>query len=135
MKNKKQLGFTMIELIVVVTIMALLTVIAMVSYSTTGTKSRDSKRMADLEKVRVALELYRQEKGFYPLSYALLSPTYLQEWPKDPKNSTYYYERDYLGVGSSYTYAVYGRMEDVGSTNGSYASNCNGVCNYRLISP
>lgn len=127
----------MIELIVVVTIMALLTVIAVVSYSTTNKKSRDSKRMADLEKIRVALELYRQEKGIYPVADAGGSAAltgYLQEWPKDPKNYLYYYVR---GAGTSYAYTLDGQMEDVGNTNGSYNNNCGGSekCNYRLISP
>lgn len=120
----------MIELIVVVTIMALLTVIAIVSYSAAGKKSRDSKRASDLEKIRVALELYRQEKGSYPDEVDLLSPDYLQEWPQDPKNYSYFYS-----LATPYSYAVYGQMEDLGSTNGTYGDNCTGTCNYKLVNP
>ena len=62
--NKKN-GFTLIELIVVVTIIAVLTVVGVISYSGTNRKARDSRRMADLEKVRIALELYQTRTWKY----------------------------------------------------------------------
>lgn len=131
MKKKKN-GFSLVELIVVITIIAVITAVGVISFSGTNKKSRDSRRMADLEKIRMALEIYRQENGIYPSNSSSLSPTYIQAWPTDPKSYTYYYLR---GVGSSYTYALDAQMENVGSTNGSFGANCGGTCNYRVTNP
>lgn len=116
--NKKN-GFTLIELIVTVTIIAVLTVIGVVSYTGTNKKSRDSRRMTDLENIRIALELYRQDVGnSYPndgidsLKNAL-EPKYMQKVPAtDPKGASYIYDRL-----TSYTYTLKAVMEDAGSTN------------------
>ena len=51
MKNKK--GFTLIELIVSITIIAVLTVAGVISYGGANKKARDNRRMADLEKIRI----------------------------------------------------------------------------------
>lgn len=138
--NKKN-GFTLIELIVVVTIIAVLSVVAIVSYGGTSKRSRDSRRMADLEKVRIALEMARQESGTYPptvtnsLPQALVSSGYIQILPSDPI-STYRYE---YNRPTNYTYFLYAQMEDVGSTTNFSAFNgcavSNGKCNYRLTNP
>ena len=131
-------GFTLIELIVSVTIIAVLTAIAVVNFGGTNKKARDGRRMSDLEKVRVALEIYRQEKGTYPLSGggsvpASLVPNYMQATPLDPKTGfSYYY------IGSGYSYTLDAQMENLGSTNfNTGGNNCGGPlnCNYRVISP
>ncbi len=123
-------GFTLIELIVSVTIIMVMTMLAVVSYSGTNTRARDSRRKADLEKVRMALELYRQQNDGYPASSALLVPNFLQAWPSDPRSYAYYYLRL-----SAYTYTLDARMEDIGSTTGGYGANCGGTCNYRVTNP
>ena len=64
--NKKKQGFTMIELLVVATIIAVLTAIGVVSFSRANIRARDGKRKADLEQLRSALELYRSDMGQYP---------------------------------------------------------------------
>lgn len=115
MKNKKN-GFTLIELIVSITIIAVLTVVGVISYGGASRKARDSRRMADLEKIRIALELYRQGTGTsYPatgnLSTALV-PTYIQIIPVGPKTDTYTYTRT-----GNYTYTIDATVEDAGSSN------------------
>ena len=132
LKNKKT-GFTLIELIVVITIIAVLSVIAIVNYGGTSKKSRDGRRMADIEKVRIALELYRQENNGYPATddvQTSLVTKYIQQWPKDPTSFLYSYARP-----STYQYAISAHMEDMGSTNVSEVSGCGGTCNYQAINP
>jgi len=112
--NKKK-GFTLIELIVVVTIIAILTVVGMISYSGTSRKARDNRRMADLEKIRVALELYRQGTGStYPstsnYNNGALIPTYIQSIPTSPKGETYSYSQ----TGTGYTYTITTTLEETG---------------------
>jgi prepilin-type N-terminal cleavage/methylation domain-containing protein len=115
-KNNKKSGFTLIELIVSVTIIALLTVVAMVSYTGTNRKARDSRRMADVEKIRMALELYRQGMGStYPSTLTSLTtnnPPYLQAIPVGPKSDTYTYNKT-----GGYTYTLQATVEDAGSSN------------------
>jgi len=130
MKNKKN-GFTLIELIVVVTIIAVLTVMGVVSYSGTNKRARDSKRITDLESMRVALELYRQGLGStYPLNISSLVPNYIQTIPIGPKGETYLYNK----TGTGYTYTIGTSLEDLGSTNTVSYTGCV-KCNYKVINP
>ncbi len=136
-------GFTLVELIVTVTIIMLVTAAVAMSFTGTNNKARDGRRMTDIERIRTALELYRQQNGYYPLldtgGTAAVIPSYLQSWPSDPKFYRYVYD-----VGTSYTYYLYGYMENVGTTTGSYAGTdcCSGtgctsplLCNYRTTNP
>jgi prepilin-type N-terminal cleavage/methylation domain-containing protein len=63
--NKK--GFTLVELIVVITILAILWTIAFLSFQWYSKSSRDSVRIQDLASTRKVLELFSLEKWFYPL--------------------------------------------------------------------
>lgn len=120
MKNKK--GFTLIELIVVITIIAVLTVAGVISFGGASKRARDSRRMADLEKIRIALELYRQSVGSsYPSTIGTLVPTYLQMVPIGPKGENYSYTRE-----SSYVYRICAFVEDTGSVS-TDVTNCSGL--------
>lgn len=132
MKLKKtQKGFTLIEILVVSTIIVVLMAIGAVSYTKTNQSSRNSRRQSDLEQVRQALEMYRSENGFYPnvaagnitnLNTALVTGGYMSSLPTDPKSGTYY---RYVPLGSApYTrYALCATQED--STN--TTTNCTGA--------
>lgn len=135
-KNKN--GFTLIELIVSITIIAVLTVAGVVSYRGASVKSRDSRRMADLEKIRMALELYRQNVGSsYPGSLpTLVTGGYMSEIPKGPKGESY--AANYVRE-SSYVYRICTPVEDIGSTS-SDVSLCPSVPsgyvgNYKIKNP
>jgi len=128
-------GFTLVELIVVVTIIMVITVVGVVSFVGVNKRSRDSRRVADLEKIRIALEIYRQENGSYPedgdLS-DLVTDGYMDVIPNDPKSFSYYYDQT-----DDYAYSLYAQVEDLGSTTGSYDAHCGvtGVCNYEVSNP
>lgn len=133
-KNKR--GFSLIELIVVITIIAVLSTVALVSFGSTNKKARDSRRMSDMQKVAIALEMAKQIGRTYPPASGgqplNLVPTYLQTWPTDPKGFVYYYTNP-----TAHTYTLSGYLEDVGSTTGSFGNNCSapGQCNYRITNP
>jgi prepilin-type N-terminal cleavage/methylation domain-containing protein len=65
MKNQK--GFTFVELLVVITIIAVIFAAGVVSYTTISMNSRNARRSSDLEAVRQALEMCRSIDGSYPL--------------------------------------------------------------------
>ena len=94
-KKNKQNGFTLFELLVTISIIAILTAVAVVSFGGMTKKARDSRRITDLQNIRVALEAVRQVGTTYPTSLTtLVTNGFLQQIPADPK----------AGVGGSYVY-------------------------------
>jgi general secretion pathway protein G len=93
MKTRRFLaGFTMIELLVVATIMIVLTTIGLVSYRNAAQNSRNAKRKTDLQTTRQALVLYRSDNGCYPSDATFLGmlstiTDYISETPYDPQGS------------------------------------------------
>jgi prepilin-type N-terminal cleavage/methylation domain-containing protein len=63
MKSK---GFTLIELLVVIAIIAILSSVVLASLSTARAKSRDARRMSDMNELHTALELYFDANSRYP---------------------------------------------------------------------
>jgi len=59
-------AFTLIELLVVIAIIGLLATISVVALSNARAKARDTKRVADVNQVQTALELFFNDKGRYP---------------------------------------------------------------------
>ena len=62
----KRRGFTLVEVLVVVAIVAALGTAVIGSLSEGRTKARDTQRMNDLAQFQVALRLYRDANGSYP---------------------------------------------------------------------
>jgi prepilin-type N-terminal cleavage/methylation domain-containing protein len=117
-----QRGFSLIELLVVATVIIVLTAIGLVSYSSAGKGARDGKRKADIETVRQAMVLMRAETGSYPTgsfenTVSLLgSGGFLsQPYPKDPKDvSPHTYTRT---TPSGMQFCLCARLERDGTGN------------------
>jgi len=62
----KHRGFTLVEILVVIAIMAVLMTIAVTSIGGARRQSRDVKRVADVREIQIALELYSNERDGYP---------------------------------------------------------------------
>jgi len=128
-KSRTQSGFTMIELLVVATIIVILTTIGLVSYSQALQNSRNSRRKADLEVSRQALVLYKADNGSYPnTNYAGLSATlgagYISVMPIDPKTPLYSYT--YVPgncVAAKCQTFTLGATLEVGSSTAAYSIN------------
>ncbi|MEI7452441.1 MAG: type II secretion system protein [Candidatus Falkowbacteria bacterium] len=66
MNNKKVKGFTLIELLIVIAIIGILATIAVISLQNARVKSRDARRLSDVDQMQTALTLYYRDKGKYP---------------------------------------------------------------------
>lgn len=132
-KKTSQAGFSLIELLVVATLIIVLTTIGLVSYNKSLLNSRNAKRKTDLETIRQALVMYKLDNGRYPNltntqivggGNNLGIATYLQTEPGDPKHDgvTYYYQ--YTGTGTCSAgppagctgFALTARLEPNGAT-------------------
>lgn len=90
-------GFTLVEILIVISIIGLLSLVVLASLSEARAKSRDNARVSDLKQIELALALYREANGTYPADQdelqSSLVPTFLPRLPADPRDgSTYDYE-------------------------------------------
>lgn len=147
-RHGKKQGFTLIELLVVIAIIALLAAIVLVSLNTARTKARDTKRIADLKQIQLALEMYYDDNGSYPNRHTTSTSSgwnslasdlsaYISALPKDPKNSgnyRYYYDGgesdDYPGYGLMTAMEHSGNYHLVNDDGGYY--NGNDCCYYEI---
>lgn len=68
-KQKYNEGFTMIELLMVIAIIGLLAAIGIYTLGTVKARARDAVRVADVDQLRKALDLYANDNDSgYPLS-------------------------------------------------------------------
>lgn len=138
----KQRGFTLIEILVTISIIALLTMVGLTNFKVANQKARDGRRQGDLEQIKAALELYRTDAGSYPANGAWLVPngslvysgtTYMQNIPDDPISSRSYYYRT-PDAGETYRLCAALELTTTGSCTGN--PSCTGVtCNYQITSP
>lgn len=59
-------GFTLLELLVVISIIGLLASITIVSIDSAKKRARDAQRLSDMAEIQKALELYKEASGEYP---------------------------------------------------------------------
>ena len=122
-------GFTLIELMVVISIIAILSVIGLTIFSGVQKNARDAKRKADLKAIATALEIYKTKSstntypatGTWVFSDSASDPwipgldsNYMISVPRDPKNSG---GPPYYGIGFTYAYYTSGSY---GGPNGSW---------------
>lgn len=91
-------GYTLIELVIVMSILLILIAVGATSYTASIRRSHDAARKADIKLIQAALEQYRNKNGSYPERgwvnstqaqpwITELTPEYIKELPKDPKNT------------------------------------------------
>lgn len=78
-------GFTIIELLVVVTIIVILASLGMAQYRQSVVRAREAVLKEDLFRMRDAIDQFYADKNKYPSSLEdLVSEGYLREIPEDP---------------------------------------------------
>jgi type II secretion system protein G len=74
-KNKQSLplrsnGFTLIEILIVMSLIGILAALSVVNFRSASMKGRDAQRKSDLRNIQTALRLYYNDFGRYPTSNA-----------------------------------------------------------------
>lgn len=105
LKNSKLCGFTLVEVLITLTVISFLAAVGLVVYSNVMQQGRNSTRQADLRSIQSALEQYYSDQFFYPTAISFDSPlknstgnpnsvspgkTYLNNVPEDPTGTVKY---------------------------------------------
>jgi general secretion pathway protein G len=78
-------GFTLIEVLIVITLVIILASMGLATYTNSVRRSREAVLKEDLFRMRDAIDQYYADKNKYPASLQdLVSEGYLREIPKDP---------------------------------------------------
>jgi general secretion pathway protein G len=90
MLRDRQSGFTLLELLIVMTIIGILATIAIPSLIQYPIRAKEAVLKNNLKEIRDNLEKYYADKGRYPSKLEDLTPRYLKILPIDPfmKNNT-----------------------------------------------
>lgn len=143
-------GFTLIEMLVVLTIIGIVMALSLFGISSSRETARDANRKADLELIRSGLEIYKADCNDYPPSASIIggSPlvgdgtpttcastnTYIASIPKDPLDTARLYRYARL---TPTTYVICAALENGMGAIGCGVSACGaGVsCNYSVTNP
>ena len=78
-------GFTMIELLIVMTLVVILASIGMTQYKTSQTRAKEAVLKEDLFRMRDAMDQFYADKNKWPSALdELVSEGYLRKLPQDP---------------------------------------------------
>jgi general secretion pathway protein G len=64
--QKRQPGFTIVELLIVIVVIGILAAITIVAFNGVQARGRDSARIQKVKDIAKAIELYKTDNGFYP---------------------------------------------------------------------
>lgn len=135
---KKKSAFTLIELIVTISIIALISTVVFVSLSGSKQKERDAKKISDVLQLQTALENYKRAEGVYPSTITLGQPlvgsttgiTFLSKVPEasigeDCGADQYSYSYSSTTKEYSFSFCINNDLEDY--TAGVYAATPKGI--------
>lgn len=136
---KKTKGFTLVEIMVVVAIIGILSTLIVISLDTTKMTARNTRRLADIKQLQIALKMYYADNGFYPTaitggaSLARNGVNYLLRVPQNPlpyndngcTNPDYQYKQLEGGQRYSLTFCLGDKTDDLSA--GSKTATANGI--------
>ncbi len=87
---KKKYGFTILELSIAIIILAFLSSLVLVALGPQREANRNTKRVADIREMQLALKMFYRDWGVYPTVVVAGTPlvsgsnTYMASWPSNP---------------------------------------------------
>lgn len=140
----KSRAFTLVELLVVISVIAVLSTITFAFYENAQQKARDHKRKQDLQTIRSSLQQYYQDNNAYPATsgntdavLTTLVPTYAKSLPQDPSSGASYTYNYTAGTCPQDCYTLIACLEnqkDVNRDTTKYAS-CTTQASYTISNP
>jgi len=88
--GKLNSGFTLLELLVVIAIIGILVSLGVVSYTTAQQRSRNAKRIGDLESIQDSFEQYYVIEGTYSTTCSDMDDSLIGGLPSDPLTGVSY---------------------------------------------
>ena len=139
-RNNRKVGFTLVELLVVMSIISVLATVMLGAFRSSQFRSRDARRKSDLKQIANALEMFYSDYQRYPaqggsgeIAACAYDPAlplnsgictwesgnkmeddqtvYFRTLPKDPSSTQYYYYRS-LESDDNQAYQLYARLEN-----------------------
>ena len=135
---KNSYGFTIIEILVSVGLIALLSTIGITGFQAITRGGRDALRKTELEKIRSALEIFKSDYSYYPENDTdcgpAIGPSYIASYPEDPKSPDFQY--CYIRL-NELTYKICAHLEngDASELCTEVLSACTSNCNYMVSNP
>ena len=127
MNNK---GFSLVELLIVILILAVLTGIAIPAYYLITARAKETATETEMTNIAKALEIYNSDKQAYPASEeypdALIDNGYMKAAPSlDAWETAYGYTSDGTGytLNSNGMDKIGGNSDDITITNGALTSD------------
>lgn len=84
---KSKSGFTIVELLIVIVVLAILAAISIVAYNGVQERARNAQREQDIKTIAKALEMYYLDEGAYPSTSCTPTPAW-RECPSPKKINT-----------------------------------------------
>lgn len=127
MTNKKIFfGFTLLELLVVISIIGILVAMGAVAFTTAQKRGRDSKRRGDIQAIQKAYEQYFADNSLYATTCSTMAEGYMPGGtPTDPQGS-----QSYILNCDSDQYCICAELEDVDGGNAGAPAALSTVCDY-----
>jgi prepilin-type N-terminal cleavage/methylation domain-containing protein len=127
--KKRDQGFTIVELLIVIVVIGILALLVITTYSGIQQKARNSKRQTDIQSLQTQMEAYYSQNGHYPSLGNMNTASWRQTNMKsldpgaltDPSNPTQSATLVAAPVAKSYAYAV---TDTNGASCEADATNC-----------
>lgn len=127
-------AFTFVELIVIIVIIGIIASVGAFALTGVRAKARNTAKIANIEKIRAGLQMYKADNGFYPATSTFVfgqplvganGKTYLDKIPADTTDSecttAYKYSTTDNGFGYNIDYCLSAKLDKL--DNGNYIAN------------